>query len=778
MLKEQLETLELHLIKEQMARQCSFSLGKRMIYQLEPSFDYLFVKRELKRAQEALRLVIHHGSPPFGGVSDIKESIDAAMKDMTLSAQELRIIADQGRIFEQISRYRKSSEIEAPAIFELIDSFSDTQSLSTAIEACISVNFEVLDHASGELKSIRKNIRSLSSEINAQVQKVISHHAAKLSDTVTAMRNDRICLLVKISEKHTVKGFVHGESASGQSAYVEPESLLILNNRMQTLRSKEQDEIQKILFELSQKVKLQGNALSANMETIAILDAIFAKAMWGKQHDACIAQLQEKGSHLYLKQARHPLIAQEHVVANTYEIKEPYHALLITGSNTGGKTVTLKTIGLFVSMTMCGMPIPCEEAIVPLFDDIYVDIGDDQSIVESLSTFSSHLSKLAYICEHASKHSLVLLDELGSGTDPKEGEALAIAVLEYLRAQSCTLVATTHFSQLKAYGTRCDDVLLACVEFNMEEMRPTYRYLEGLSGQSNAFAIAHRYHLKDEIIERARYYKEANRTDNEELMEKLEAQILENTRRKEELAKQLEAWEKLNRELEEQRIKIMKEKTRIKEEAKQKVEEAVEEAREQAQIIIDELKAKQDDVKPHELTALKSELNRLSDEVSKEEETHRDETFEVGDYVQIVKLGYYGEILSIQKEKACVFANGMKMNTKLQELTHAQKPKQQKKRGGVSKSKSASFPMECNLIGMYVDEAIPVLDKYIDNALMAKMEHVRIIHGVGTGALRKAVHAYLKKHPKVEEFRMGGQGEGGLGASVVTLKVKGKKQNG
>ena len=317
--------------------------------------------------------------------------------------------------------YMKSSEIESPLIQELCASFGDHRRIATHIEKCISINGEVLDHASDTLRGLRRSITSCQGEISAEVQRFIACNASKLMDTITTVRNDRTCVLVKVSEKNSVDGFVHGESASGQTAYIEPRSLLILNNKLQSLRSREQEEIQKILFGLSQEVKEEGASFLGNLDTFALLDSIFARALWAKEVDGCVAKLDTNSEHLYLKQARHPLIDPQTVVANTYELKQPYHSLLITGSNTGGKTVTLKTIGLFVAMTMCGMPVSAEEANIPLFDAIYVDIGDDQSIQESLSTFSSHISKLAFICDHASAHSLVLLDELGSGTDPKDG---------------------------------------------------------------------------------------------------------------------------------------------------------------------------------------------------------------------------------------------------------------------------------------------------------------------------------------------------------------------
>lgn len=773
MKKEQLEALELPMILNQVADCCAFSLGRAAILKLTPSFDELYVKRELRRTEEALNMVIHYGDMPFGAIRDIGESVTIAKKDMTLSAMELRRIADGIRAIAAIVKYMKASELETPELSELVNTFADAGKLAMEIESCISVNDEVLDGASGELRSIRRSIQTLQAQIASQVQRFIAANGSKLTDTITAVRNERICVLVKISEKNSVSGFIHGESASGQTAYVEPECLLQLNNRLQSLHSREQDEINRILFGLSQLVKENSDALLANLDTCAILDALFAKAKWGKRTHGCVASLTANKDRLALKGARHPLIDPKQVVANTYEIQAPHRTLLITGSNTGGKTVTLKTIGLFVTMTMCGLPLPAEEAEIPLYDDIYVDIGDDQSIVESLSTFSSHLSKLAMICNQATGKSLVLLDELGSGTDPKEGESLAIAILDELRERCCTLIATTHFSQVKTYGAKCDDVLLSCVEFDVEAMRPTYRYIAGLSGQSNAFEIARRFQLKESIIERARAYKEANRTDQEGLMEKLEEALLQAEHDKDQLAHLKAAAKQLEQELNDERNKLQRERTRILQKAEKQAEEFIEATQAEGEEIIAQLKTMAADVKPHELTAMKSQLKALSKE-KEPEAASSEESFVLGDYVQLLKHGYFGEIIALQKERATVLSNGLKMQVKVSELTHANRPKPKQTKVSYTKAIHQSFPLELNLLGMYVDEALPVIDKYLDNAILAKVSVVRIIHGNGTGALRKGVHQFLKHHARVASYRMGGEGEGGLGATVVTLKMKGK----
>lgn len=764
------KALELEKVKSVIASYCAFSLGQRTILSAEPVFNQFIINSELKRTKEALNLVWKYGAPPFQGVHDHEESIQNALKDRILSPKELRQIADSERAILRMQNYFKENEIETPYLQEYIDSFMMDLQLASAIEKCISQNDEVLDNASSALKDVRKNIRSCEGDISKEVQRFISRNGSKLMDTITTTRNDRICVLVKISEKNSVNGFIHGESASGQTAYIEPESLLQLNNRLQSLRSKEGSEVERILFELSQLVKADGPALLANLETFTLLDATFAKALWCKDIDGCVAHLDLDGTRLYLKDARHPLIDQKVVFANTYEIAAPYRTLLITGSNTGGKTVTLKTMGLFVALTMCGMPVSAQEANIPYFDQLFIDIGDDQSIQESLSTFSSHISKLAYICDHATSKSFILLDELGSGTDPREGEALAVAILEYLRTTQAMVIATTHYSELKNYGAICEDILLSSVAFDIDIMKPTYRYIEGVSGSSYAFEIASRYHLRNSIITSARTFKEERKNELDKALETMERTILENRTLKEEMEVRLLDIKNLQKNLEKQKEIIKNERARMLVQAKEDSDAIVHQTKEQAEEIIEQLKQLTADAKPHEHIQLKKRLDDL--QLDEEHETSVEESFAVGDYVQLKKHNYFGEILSMKKDQVCVLVHGMKMNVALKDITHAKKQVKKKAEKSYSKAINSTFSMELNVIGMTVNEALPVIDKYLDNAIIAKVYQVRIIHGNGTGALRKGVHQFLKRHVRVEEFRMGGQGEGGLGATVVSLKHK------
>ena len=415
-MENNVQALEFDLVKQDICRYASFSLGAAQIRQAGMIDSPLYLKRELRRVEEALHACVRYGKMPFGGIRDIQESVEAAEKGYLLTCQEYREIAETIRGCVGISQYlQQFPKDEVIELNELVSSLSLNVKLASEIEQCISINYEVYDHASPQLAGIRRKIRQIESDCSASVAQFIQNNASKLMDTITTQRNDRVCVLVKISEKNSIKGFIHGESASGATAYAEPECLIVLNNKLSSAKSEEQNEIKRILQQLSLLVKAESAALLGNCETLGILDSLFARGEWAKVNHGCVAVLNEQ-RQLVLKNARHPLIDPQKVVSNTYRLNTPKRMMLITGSNTGGKTVTLKTIGLFALMSMSGFPILCDEAQLPILDHIFVDIGDEQSIEQSLSTFSAHLSKLARICDEASEHSLVLMDELGSGT--------------------------------------------------------------------------------------------------------------------------------------------------------------------------------------------------------------------------------------------------------------------------------------------------------------------------------------------------------------------------
>ena len=768
-MENNVQALEFDLVKQDICRYASFSLGAAQIRQACMIDSPLYLKRELRRVEEALHACVRYGKMPFGGIRDIQESVEAAEKGYLLTCQEYREIAETIRGCVGISQYlQQFPKDEVIELNELVSSLSLNVKLASEIERCISINYEVYDHASPQLAGIRRKIRQIESDCSASVAQFIQNNASKLMDTITTQRNDRVCVLVKISEKNSIKGFIHGESASGATAYVEPECLIVLNNKLSSAKSEEQNEIKRILQQLSLLVKAEAAALLGNCETLGILDSLFARGEWAKVNHGCVAVLNEQ-RQLVLKNARHPLIDPQKVVSNTYRLNTPKRMMLITGSNTGGKTVTLKTIGLFALMSMSGFPILCDEAQLPIFDHIFVDIGDEQSIEQSLSTFSAHLSKLARICDEASEHSLVLMDELGSGTDPKEGEALALAILQHLKDLKSTCIATTHYSALKIECAKWDEVLLSSVEFDVENLRPTYRFIEGLSGSSYAFEIARKFGLSSSILKEAMQFKENVKSNEEKMIEKVDELLNENYQLKEKLLAERSQLEEERTKFMLQREKFEKERQKVYEQAQQKAEQIILEAQEEAESVIRELKALGSDAKNHELLQVKKKL------VVKEVEQppiSDDYEYSVGDHVKLVKYNYIGVIEEINGNQLQVLANGIKMKVKKSDCLPVQKPKQKKQKVSYTKTLRSAFSMECNVIGERVNDALAIIDKYLDNAILANVSVVRLVHGVGTGALRNAIHTYLKKHPKVAEFRLGGQGEGGMGATVVTLKMK------
>ncbi len=778
-MNENYQSVEFDAVKQQIARYCAFAAGSEMLMAQMPCFDPLWIRRELRRCAQACTMLRIHLQFPDDDLVDISAHVQRARKGMTLRPGELFAIVRFIRTAVRVRKFLAQCDEDMEELRELRDALLDERRLEKDIARCISQDGEVFDHASAQLAALRQRRGELNAMIAGEAKRFIAAHKDILMDTITAMRGGRTCVLVKVSEKNSTHGIIHGESASGQAVYLEPGSLVSLNNRLQTLESEEQQEVERILSMLSAKVKEEADALAANLETLTLLDVIFAKAAWSNANDGCVAALNTKDAHLQLKQARHPLIPASSVVANTYELREPQRRLLISGSNTGGKTVTLKTIALFVILTHAGFPVLCERAVVPFYHRILLDVGDQQSIQESLSTFSGHLSRLARICEQADERSFIILDELGSGTDPAEGECLAIAILEELGRRHSTLIVSTHFARVKTYAASCADMLVSCVAFDMETMTPTYHYLEGVSGQSNAFAIARRYHLSDAIVTRAQQLKEEGQSEDASMMERLERQMQQVNEEKERLHARLDEVQQLRHDLRREQEQLRHRSETVVQKAYEEARAAYEERIGEAEAIIQELRAMKADHKPHEVSEKLHALRELQplQEESEAPAAH-DEAIQVGDYVRLRRLNYHGEVIALSKNKAIVLTNGMKMNVKCDELEKMQPPEKKKEGKGYRKPAASSFPLECNVIGMHVDEALAIVDKYLDNAMLNKASSVRIIHGMGTGALRKAVHAYLKRNTQVESFRMGAQGEGGLGATVVELKQKGKKQNG
>lgn len=764
------KSLELDVIIEEVENLCVFSLGKKNIQEMKPSYDRLIIKRENELIKEALQIVVRFGSVPFLGIRDISDSLNLALKGRTLTGLDLIEIAHFIDGIRGIQEFEKTIDFAHPATLDYFSSLVCHQKTYSKITSCINDYGEVVDRASEKLQRIRADLRRADNAILDAMNKFIASHASSVVDGIVTTRNGRSVVLVKATEKNTFGGLVYGDSASGQASYIEPASVVRANNHKQELLSEEQDEIARILRECTDYVRSVAEEELANVETCALLDALFAKAEWGKQRNATVSTLTEE-KKIELIKARHPLIDEEKVVANTYHLVDPKRVLLITGPNTGGKTVSMKIIGLFVLMTYCGLPVTAEEATVPFFDRVFADIGDDQSVVSSLSSFSAHTKKQAEVARFATNDSLVLLDEVGSGTDPQEGESLAISLLNELRNRGTMTVATTHYSRLKAYGKRHNDILLASVEFDMQKLQPTYRYFEGVTGQSNAFEVALRYGLPKNIVNYARFLKGQAKTQEDKLIESLDAELKEARRKEEEYTQKLEELEKKTKQLELDRKNYEIEKSRWKQNAEDEAQKYIENAKKEADEILQEMR-KQKHAKYHEVLNTRNKLKTT--EETEIIPTNENEEFEVGDIVELASSNQIARILEIRKKDIVISLNGRELHVKKNQIRQSTKmlPKEKPETIVTVKNHNiySSMPLECNLIGLHVDEAMDKMDSYMDEARVHGLTSFRIIHGDGSGALRKAVQEKLKRNKYVDSYRIGMPQEGGTGATVVEMK--------
>lgn len=768
---ENYSCLQFEEVKELIARKASFSLGQKLIMGMEPSFNRLYVSNTLKTVAQAYRMTVAYGPMPFGGIHDISSYVTLASKDGVLTANELLLIADQSYGIAQIITYVNSASCEKDRIESYIHSLNAYTSNSAKITACIDRSGQVSDNASSKLKNIRVSIKQTQAKIASTMNNFINKNSSYLQDSIIASRNDRNVILVKNAYKNVVKGLQYGTSSSGLATYIEPAEAIEHNNRLADLVQEEKKEVQRILAELSQMIKKDAAGYLANNETLGILDSYFARAIWGRENDCCISTINED-FNMIIEKGRHPLIDRRKVVANSYHMIKPVDTILITGPNTGGKTVSLKLIGLFAVLHQCGVPLPADEVSLPVYDNIFVDIGDNQSIQDDLSTFSAHISKLAYISENATDSSLVILDELGSGTDPIEGQALASAILDTFRERKIYTVATTHFSQLKAYGKQHNEILLASVQFDEENLKPTYKYIENTIGRSNALEIAQRLGFSKYIIKKAYDFKAAQQLPTDVMIENLQKQLDEASQLKEKLKQEKEELNRQMLQMKQERQQLQIDRKEIIEEAKLQAYEIVENVREESDELIAQLK-EMDSYRINDVSRIKqniSSLVREEDPVIIED----DESFNIDDYVMISLTRQKGQIISLDKKNAVILCDGMKVKSSLSNLVKIEKPKEKKTVSTKAKVTrvNSDFKVECNLIGMRVEEAMIVLDKYLDNAILANAPFVRIIHGYGTGALRKAVWDRLKKNRYVVKYEAADGANGGSGATIVTLGNK------
>lgn len=778
-----LQILEYNKIKEMLAETATSELGKVKCASLHPLRNREAILDELQNTDDAVARVLANGRLNVSGNNDLTEMFRAMMLEAPLGIQELIKIADACECAQRVLSYTSEDEKE-DTLTEMFKTISPLRELSKEIRRVIVTEDEIADDASSELKRIRREQTNTASKIHSDLNKMVnSTYRTFLQDAVITMRNNRYCLPVKSEYKASVKGLVHDQSKAGSTFFIEPAGIVELNNRIQELSVEERDEINRILHNLSKEAGIHLEELKANQDILTKLDFIFAKAGMAIAMEA-VKPDYESGEYIDVKRARHPLIDKKSVVPIDISLGEKYSCLVITGPNTGGKTVSLKTTGLLCAMGQSGLFIPAAPGSkLRIFRDIFAEIGDEQSIEQSLSTFSGHMKGIVGILKEANHNSLCLFDELCSGTDPSEGAALAIAIISRLMDKRTTVMVTTHYSELKVFALNTEGVENACCEFDVETLSPTYKLFIGIAGKSNAFAISEKLGLDTRIIDRARQELD----ESEECFEDL-LKDLEETRHNMEADR--EEAERLKNEV----AKLKEELDRNKENIKESKEKILREAREEAREILEEAKEEADEAirlynsgsSIQEMEKKRANLRNKIDENSSKLKTKKQEVntgkrvdvskLKIGDSVKSISMGIKGEVKKLPDSKGNVIvASGvMEMKVKADDLIYAEasveKEPTMKTAYASGFSKASTISTEINLLGLNSDEAISKLDKYLDDAYLSHLHSVRVVHGKGTGALRTAVHKFLRNQNYVDEFHLGEQGEGDAGVTIVKFK--------
>lgn len=781
--------LELDKILKLLAAETACEDAAELAVRLTPSVSLSEVQRLLADTDEAHSLMARFGAPSFGGLKNVTNSLRRAEAGGTLNMAELLRIAGVLRTLRGIVEWRAKSAGVKSCLDWRFDSLMPNKYLEDRIYGAILSEEEMSDNASVQLAAIRRRIRSASSRVREQLDKMIRSplYQKYLQDPIVTMRGGRFVVPVKAECRGEIAGLVHDTSSSGATVFVEPMGVVEANNEVRVLQSQEQAEIERILTELSAETGNFSSGTISGYQAAVELNLIFAKANLGYKMKASLPAVNDKGQIL-LKKARHPLISQDRVVPTDIELGVNFDTLVITGPNTGGKTVSLKTVGLLTLMAMCGLLLPvAENSQISVFHQVLADIGDEQSIEQSLSTFSAHMTNIIQIISQADKNSLILLDELGAGTDPVEGAALAMAILEALRAKGARVAATTHYAELKAYALQTDGVENACCEFDVKTLRPTYRLLIGVPGRSNAFAISLRLGMDNEIVERAKDLVSSENTRFEDVVQSLETsrQKLESERTKTEQA-HMEAV-RAQKDAQEIRDSIQAEADKEIEKARRQASELVSRTRGQIDALLnemEELKKQQNKTLSAEQKAkLKAGLRSL-EETADPVHSRQDEgeyvlprPLKVGDTVLIYDIDKQGTVLQLPEgngQNVLVQAGIIQTRVPLANLRLVQEKKAEAPRRTVTRNVTgraqAKVATELDLRGQMTEEAIMNVDRFIDAALLSGIEQLTIIHGKGTGALRAAVQQHLKRHPSVRSYRLGVFGEGEAGVTIVELK--------
>ncbi|MBC2267175.1 endonuclease MutS2 [Listeria sp. FSL L7-0083] len=777
--------LEFDKIKKQLAEFASSSLGEQAIYELAPATDFQVVQKVQLETEEGAKIIRLRGSAPITGLTDVFAHLKRLEIGGDLNGLEIYQIGSNLRVSRQMKNFMNDLleiGVEIPLLGALSDELLVLKDVEEDIAISIDESGKILDTASEALSSIRRTLRRTEDRVREKLESYLrDRNASKmLSDAVITIRNDRYVIPVKQEYKGHYGGIVHDQSASGQTLFIEPQSVVDLNNERKALQAKEKQEIERILAEISASLAGWINEIHHNTFILGRFDFILAKARFGKAVKAVTPHLSDTGI-VHLIAARHPLLDAEKVVANDIYLGEDFSTIVITGPNTGGKTITLKTLGLLTLMAQSGLQIPAQEdSTIAVFENVFADIGDEQSIEQSLSTFSSHMTNIVSILEKVNHKSLILYDELGAGTDPQEGAALAIAILDASHKKGASVVATTHYPELKAYGYNRAHATNASVEFNVETLSPTYKLLIGVPGRSNAFDISRRLGLSESIITEARSLVDTESADLNDMISSLEEKRNLAEREYEEARELARGADALLKDLQKEITNYYQQKDKLLEQANEKAAGIVEKAETEAEEIIHELRAMQLNgaagIKEHELIDAKTRLGKTKpktiNKTIPQAPKQKPHVFQEGDNVRVLSLGQKGTLLNKISDKEWNVQIGIiKMKIKTTDLEYIQ-PEKPKKQRIITSVHSGGSPAksELDLRGERYEDALQKVDKYLDEALLAGYPQVAIIHGKGTGALRTGVTEYLKNHRMVKSIRFGAAAEGGNGVTIVEFK--------
>ena len=787
-----LRTLEYTKIIERLTELAGSSIGKELCRNLKPSSNLAEIEAAQKQTSDALSRIYQRGSISFSGVQDVRGSLKRLEIGGSLSALELLRIA---KLLETTSRVKsfgrlENSDREKDSLDDMFDGLQPLANLYNEIYRCILSEDEIADDASPALAKIRRSIRQTNDRVHTQLASLVNGSSRTyLQDAVITMRNGRYCVPVKSEYKGQVPGMIHDQSSTGSTLFIEPMAIVKLNNELRELELQEQKAIEAVLAELSNMAAAENENIADNFRILTQLDFIFARAMLSKSYNGTEPIFNEKG-HINIKKGRHPLLDKKSVGPIDIWLGKDFRLLVITGPNTGGKTVSLKTVGLFTLMGQAGLHIPAfDHSELSVFDEVFADIGDEQSIEQSLSTFSSHMTHTVSILKEATDRSLVLFDELGAGTDPTEGAALAIAILNELHSRGTCTMATTHYSELKVFALTTPGVENGCCEFSVETLRPTYRLLIGVPGKSNAFAISGKLGLPEHIIEDARSRISEQDESFEDLLSDLEHSRITIEKEQEELARYKAEAASLKAQLEKKQERLDSAKERILAEANEKAHTILREAKEYADETIKNFN-KYGKAAGVSISDMERERTRLREKMNAAEKNMAKKTpakvkkavdpkaLRVGDSVKVLSLNLKGTVSTLPDAKGNLFVQMgiLRSQVNLRDIEPIDEPVitasnfNRTGSGKIKMAKSSSVGIELNLLGKTSDEAISELDKYLDDAYIAHLPSVRIVHGKGTGALRKAVHNYLRRCKIVDEYHLGEFGEGDAGVTIVTFK--------